>query len=229
MLRFPLISHVPMFGFTVVAFLFVCTILAVATLLVFKSGEKGTTKLGGCAGCAIGFALLAIAGLAALITVGVMLLTARSEIVRNGPIRSLELDLDHDDKDAHEAPGNRGAEPDHGAEESANGETDKSLNPVAPNASEAPSAAAQDAGHAVHLKLVIRGKEYPAAISDWIRDHTDGDVSVTVSHQGDRTIVDLGLPFTRDELKQFKHDMKKSLPDMKLPKGIKVDIKDADD
>jgi hypothetical protein len=228
MFRFPLISHVPMFGFTVVAFLLVCTILAVATLLVFKSGERGTTKLGGCAGCAIGFALLAIAGLAALITVGVMLLTARSEIVRNGPIRSLELELDQDDNGARQAPGNRAAEPDHGADESTNGETDKSLHPVAPESSEAPSAA-KDTGHAVHLKLVIRGKEYPAAISDWIRDHTDGDVSVTVSHQGDRTIVDLGLPFTRDELKQFKHDMKKSLPGMKLPKGIKVDIKDADD
>lgn len=238
MFRVPLAVHVPMFGFTVLAFLIVCAILAVATYLVFKSGEQGTTKLGGCAGCAVGFALLAIAGMAASMCAGVILLSTKAELVRHGPIRRLELDLDHDgDEDAAMVPGEQdeteqapaeqahdGADRDHPASDD-----DKALHPVAPTPSEVPGAAAKDASHAVHLRLTIRGKEYPAEIADWIREHTSGDVTVTVTHRADRTIVDLALPITRKDVQQFKHDMKDALPGMKLPKGIKVDIKEVDE
>lgn len=218
MFRLPLALHVPMFGFTVLAFLMVCAILASAAFLVFKSGEKGQTKLGGCAGCAIGFALLAIAGLAAAMCVGVMVLTTRAEILRHGPVRSLELQFgDRDEPDEIDViPGPPGAE--------AKGTGGTPLD-SSPRATEGD----RETRHAVHLKLVIRGKEYPAKISEWVRENSEGDVSVTMTTEGDRTVVDYGLPFTREQLKQFKRDLKEALPGMKLPKGIKVEIKDADD
>jgi len=233
MFRVPLAVHVPMFGFTVLSFLIVCAILAVATYLVFKSGEHGTTKLGGCAGCAIGFALLLIAGIAASITAGVILLTSRAEIVRHGPIRRLELDLDHghDEDDSSTIPAEPGeSEPSRAEHDdsSASG-AEKALHPVAPQAGESAGSASTDASHAVHLRLTIRGKEYPPEIADWIREHTSGDVTVTVTHRGDRTIVDLALPVARADVDQFKREMKESFPGMKLPKGIKIDIKEVDE
>jgi hypothetical protein len=214
-----------MFGFTLLAFLIVCAILALATFLVLKSGEQGQTKLGGCAGCAIGFALLAIAGLAASITLGVMVLSARSEIVRRGPVKSIELDFgDHAD-DEHESG------EDHGARASSSRAAPGATSGGAESKSQTPSAGdatSKDSPHAVHLKLVIRGKEYPASISDWVRDHTEGDVSVTVSTEGDRTIVDYSVAVSREELKKLQRDLKKAIPGMKLPKGIKIEIKDPD-
>lgn len=50
------------------AFLLICTVLAIATWLVFKSGEQGKTKLNGAAGCAIGFGLAIVALLMAVVT-----------------------------------------------------------------------------------------------------------------------------------------------------------------
>jgi hypothetical protein len=237
MSRLPLLSHVPMFGFTVLAFLIVCGIIAIATFLVFKSGQQGTTKLGGCAGCAIGFALLAIAGLATAVCVGVMILTTQDELVRHGPVRSLELELgDHDTADEHAIPPESDGKDSDSAAEMGQGESNAEARPeesddhkLAPGALRPVTEGRKDTQHPVHLKLVIRGKEYPAKISEWMREHTEGDVSITMTTQGDRTVVDFGLPFTREELKQFKRDLKEALPHMKLPKGIKVQIKDEDD
>jgi hypothetical protein len=59
-----------MFGFVLLVFLLLATILAVGVFLAFKSGEQGKTKLGGFAGCAIALALLVIAGLGAVGAVG---------------------------------------------------------------------------------------------------------------------------------------------------------------
>jgi hypothetical protein len=221
-----------MFGFTVLAFLIVCAILAIATYLVFNSGEQGKTKLGGCAGCAVGFALLAIAGFAAAICAFVMLVTTKSELVRHGPIKSIELELgDHDDADAKggaKGSNDRDASSEAGDLESqkpgAAGPTDRSsgvLRPVIEGSSEKQQM--------VHLKLVIRGKDYPASISEWMRENTQGDVSVTITTQGDRTIVDYGFPISREDLKKLRRDFKQALPGMQLPKGVKVEIKDADD
>jgi hypothetical protein len=231
MTRFLLLSNIPMFGFTVIAFVLVCTILAIATLLVFKSGDTGTTKLGGCAGCAIGFALLAIAGLATAVTAGVMLLTTRAEIVRHGPVKRLEIDLD-DDGGESTTPAPRSGASDRG---SAAKEKQKSLHPVTPPkagsvapGTPAPSTAKDDE-HAVHLRLLVRGREYPTEIADWIRDHTEGDVSVTITPRGDETLVDVSLPIKRAELDELRRDLAHSLPGMKLPKGVRVEIKDTDD
>jgi hypothetical protein len=209
--------HFPMFGFVAFAFLIVCGVLAVATFLVFKSGAHGETKLGGCAGCAIGFALLLIAGVAAAMCVGVVLVNTKSELIRRGPVRSLELQFPDRDRDddttAPRAPRSEseGNEPDEHGPATPGEQSDK------------------DARHPVHLKLVVRGDEYPAQISEWVREHTTGDVSVMTVREGDRTIVVFGLPFTREQLADFKRELRESMPGMKLPKSIKVEIKDEDE
>jgi hypothetical protein len=204
-----------MFGFAAFAFLIVCAILAIATFLVFKSGAQGETKLGGCAGCAIAFALVLVAGLAAAMCAGVMVVNTQSELVRRGPVRSVELDFGEHGGDFDvapapdmESPADAGESREHGGD-----------------SVDAPA----DKRHAVHLKLVIRGDGYPTAISDWVRENTEGDVSVTMKTEGDRTVVDFGLPITREELRQFKRELESSIPGMKLPKGIKIEIKDDSD
>jgi hypothetical protein len=209
--------HFPMFGFVVFAFLVVCGILALATFLVFRSGAQGETKLGGCAGCAIGFALLLIAGIAAAMCAGVMIATTKSELLRRGPVRSLQLEFPDHDHDA-EAPAPGAPHSESESEESRE------------HGGAAPSEPAEKgAQHPVHLKLIVRGDEYPAAISEWVRENTKGDVSVTTTREGDRTIIDFGLPFSREDLADFKRELREAMPDMKLPKSIKVEIKDADD
>jgi hypothetical protein len=87
-------SHMPMFGFFLLAFLALLLILAIAAFLVFKSGEPGTSKLSGPAGCAIGCALIVLAGMGAIGTGCVALLALPDEVVRHGPIESFEFHWD---------------------------------------------------------------------------------------------------------------------------------------
>jgi hypothetical protein len=220
MFRLPLSIHLPMFGFAAFAFLVVCAVLAIATFLVFRSGAQGETKLGGCAGCAIGFALLLMAGVAAAMCVAVMLVNTKSELLRHGPVRSLELDFDHDHEQAA-PPGTPRSD-----SEDMDDDHDKHAAEGEPLH---PAHGAPDPDHPVHLKLVVRGDEYPAAISEWVREHSEGDVSVTTRKEGDHTVIDFGLPFSREDLAGFKRDLREAMPGMKLPRGIKVEIKDGDD
>jgi hypothetical protein len=211
--RVPFFTRLPMFGFTAFAFLLVCAIIALATFLVFKSGEQGTTKLSGCAGCAIGFALIVVAGLATLVTFVVMVSTVQGELVRNGPLRKLELRMDdHDAEDGHDA--------DRKESESERAE---------PSAPGAPGEAKHDDEHVVHLKLTVRGKEAPAEISEWIRENTSVDLTVTITTHGDTTVMDYGFPMTRDELKELREKLRKEIPGMQLPKGVEIEVKDPDE
>lgn len=86
--------HWPVFGFGCLAFVLICTILAVAIFFVFKSGEKGSTKLGAPAGCLVGCALVFLALLAALGVTLVLSFHAKQEFVRHGPFKRFELDLE---------------------------------------------------------------------------------------------------------------------------------------
>jgi hypothetical protein len=215
-LRAPFFTRLPMFGFTAFAFLVVCAIIALATFLIFKSGEQGTTKLGGCAGCAVGFALIVVAGLATLVTFVVMASTAQSELVRSGPLRKLELRMgDHDDEDAHDAD-----------------RTEPESTPGAPaehGEPGAPAPAKPDHDHAVHLKLTVRGKDAPAEISRWMRENTEGDLVVSITTSGDTTVMDYGLPISREQLEELRKNLREAIPGMQLPKGVKIEIKESDE
>ena len=87
-------SHWPMFGFGCLGFVLICTILAVACFFVFRSGEQGKTKLGAPAGCLVGCALVFVALLAAMGVALVLCLHAPQEMVRRGPFKRFEFDLE---------------------------------------------------------------------------------------------------------------------------------------
>ena len=95
-----------MFGFGCLGFVLICTILAVACYFVFRSGEKGKTKLGAPAGCLVGCALMFVALLAALGVALVLTFSVKQEIVRHGPFKRFEFDLEpRGEHAAHEQPG----------------------------------------------------------------------------------------------------------------------------
>jgi hypothetical protein len=219
LVRVPFFYRLPMFGFTAFAFLVVCAIIALATFLVFKSGEQGTTKLSGCAGCAVGFALIVVAGLATFVTFVVMVSTVQGELVRNGPLRKLELHMDdRDEDDEHDA---EGKSPE--ANESTRAEH------AQPPETGAPGEAKHDADHLLHLTLTVRGKEAPAAISEWIRENTNVDVTVTMTTKGDTTVIDYGFPMTREQLKELRQELRDAIPGMQLPKDVEIEVKDPDE
>src|SRR5689334_9200386 len=87
-------NHWPLFGFGCLAFVMICLIIAVACFLVFKSGEKGKTKLGAPAGCLIGCALVFVALLAAFGVTLVLTAHAKQELVRHGPFKRFEFELE---------------------------------------------------------------------------------------------------------------------------------------
>lgn len=93
--------------FSAGAFLLLCTVLAIAVWFLFKSGEQGKTKLNGAAGCAIGFALVAIALLMALVATFAIAVSAgrwiAHEIHENGDFGwRIERRGDADDRDGVE-------------------------------------------------------------------------------------------------------------------------------
>jgi len=84
-----------MFGFTILAFLLLCTILAVAVWFATRGVADPTkTRITGPAGCAIGCAMLVVVGLGAIVTAAVIATNLPLEWARHGPISRLELSYD---------------------------------------------------------------------------------------------------------------------------------------
>ncbi len=89
------LTGMPMFGFTIQAFLLLCTILAVAVWFATRGvADPAKTRITGPAGCAIGCALLVVVGLGAIATVAVIVTNLPNEWARHGPISRLELSYD---------------------------------------------------------------------------------------------------------------------------------------
>ena len=194
--------RMPMFGFFGLGFLFFAAVVAVAVWLAVRSGEKGSTKLGGFAGCAIALALLVIAGLGALGCTAIALLNTPNEIVRRGPVKSIELHA----SDEHGSHGQL-EKADEGADEDEAPETDSE--------------------HAVSLRFVIEGVE-PGQITRWIREHTDGDVSYSITtgagEDGNAVHLDISLPITDRELHRMRADFHRDFPNLRLPESIKLEL-----
>src|SRR5437867_2708302 len=182
----PALSRLPMFGLLGLAFVLVCTILAIACWLVFRSGEAGKTRLSGCAGCAIGLALLGIAGLAAIALGTDVVVSIPDELVRRGPVKSITLEWESK-----------------GAREQA------------------------------HLRLELRGGADPSEITRWVRDHTRGDLTITVqSERGAGGIVrhvDIALPIAPEDLRELRQELERDLPRLEQLKGVRIELKDESD
>jgi hypothetical protein len=209
--------RMPMFGFLVLGFLLIAVVLAIACYLVFRSGEPGKTKLSGCAGCAIGFGLLSLAGIGALGCTAIAFIDAGNEAVRHGPIKSFEWRWP---RDRHEHDEDAG-EWDEGTDESSGDES---------------SAGESDDSHALKLRVVVRGSaDYSVAgqISRWLQEHTDGDITVSTRvriENGDETTeLEFGLPLSREEIEDIREDLERDAAGFELPEGVRVEIKDPHD
>jgi hypothetical protein len=195
--------RLPMFGFTCLGFLMIGVILAVACWLAFRSGEPGKGKLGGFAGCMVALALLLIAGVGALGCTAVAFLGARSEMVRRGPVKSFQLEWNDRDKGAREG-GEKGA-----------GEP-----------------RAEDESHALHLRVEMRGGD-ASEVTRWFKENTEGDLTISIATvedpDGPLTRIDFGLPVTNEELAEIRRNFERDMPNLRLPKGIKVELKGEND
>ena len=213
----------PMFGFTFLAFAAVIVILSIGAWFVFKSGEKGETKLGGCAGCALGFALFLLGGLVSLAFLGVALVNTSSESIKRGPFKSFELQ--------YEEPGEKGSD---SADSSAsNGHPDKPLERV-PDSEKSEAGADKAKSDSPHLRLSItmRADGDTGKVMEWLRENTDVDwvISTTrkTTDQGELEVIVISLPLPREDMDELKRNLERDAPGMKLPKGIKIEVKDPD-
>ncbi len=212
--------RMPMFGFLVLGFLMFATIVAIACYLVFKSGEPGKTKLSGCAGCAIGFGLMSLAGIGALGCTTIAFIDAGNEAVRRGPIKSFEWrwPRERQDRDA----------------DAQEGEWDAGVDATESDESSADSS---DDPYPLKLRVVVRGSaDYAVVgqISRWFHEQTDGDISVRtrvrVEDGEETTEIEFGLPLSAEEIEEVRENLERDVPGFELPEGVRVEIKgDRDD
>jgi hypothetical protein len=192
--------HIPMFGFVLLAFLLLGVVLAVAIFFAFKSGNAGQTKLSGPAGCFIALALLVIAGIGAIGLTIVALVTLPAEAMKRGPVKSFELRFPEDDLGAASEGGLRRV-------------------------------------HGPHVTIELRGLQDPSDVMKWLRKRTDSQTNITVHEGKDAsgkaiTVIELTLPEGHDvtqRLRETRRDLEEDLPDLRLPKSVKIEFRGPDE
>ncbi|MBL8859475.1 MAG: hypothetical protein JNL28_13265 [Planctomycetes bacterium] len=190
----------PMFGFALLAFLILALVVAVAVFFIFKSGEQGKTKLNGCAGCAIGFALLAIAGLGALGLVFVSVVSLPSEAVRHGPVKALEFHWD-ESAPAPDEPGRQAAaSPLHVRVEM------RGVKDHADVMKWLRKRTKSETHIAVHEEVGEDGEAYTVA-----------ELSLPVSKN------------QRRELKELRSQLERDMPDFNIPSGVRIELRGPND
>jgi hypothetical protein len=81
-----------MYYFVILAFLLLCTILAVGIWFALRgAADPGRTRVSGPAGCAIGCALLVVFGFGVLVTGAVVVANLPGEWARHGPVERFSL------------------------------------------------------------------------------------------------------------------------------------------
>lgn len=214
--------RVPMFGYSLLVFLALGVIVAIACMIVFRSGDQGKTKLSAPAGCAIGCGLLGFALLGAFGFLALCALDWRAQAVRRGPFKSFEFHWDTD----------------HGLtrrdESTDSGESLDTEDQTPESSHEA------DAGYRARLIVELRGSRDEVAttvgqISRWLRENTDGEFSIsstnTDTSDGSTTRVEWGLPVQGEDLRKLKNDLQEQLGGFEIPKGVdvKIEVKDPEE
>jgi hypothetical protein len=193
--------HWPVFGFGCLAFVLICTILAVALFFVFKSGEKGSTKLGAPAGCLVGCALVFLALLAALGVTLVLSFHAKQEFVRHGPFKRFEFDL----------------------------EPPRSLPPGAP-AEPGAENATRHARLTIELKSDQGWADLSEDITGWLRERISSEIGVRIetrtSDTGPHTLLIFEVDLPASEIEGLRRDLREVLPTLRLPQHIEAELKD---
>lgn len=192
--------RMPMFGFFGLGFLFFAAVVAVAVWLAVRSGEKGSTKLGGFAGCAIAVALVVSAGMGALGCTAIALLNTPNEIVQRGPVKRFQFRWGEDHREHHAT------------------ETEEA---------EAPE---QDPEHAVQLRFEIEGVEADEVarwIREHTDSDIPYAISTTTTIDGEERLVhlDVSLPISEDEVRRMREAFHRDFPDLRLPVSIDVELR----
>ncbi len=200
------LTSLPMFGFVVLAFLLLCTILSFAVWFATRGTvDPGRTRISGPAGCAIGCALLAVTGLGAIATLTVVIVNLPAEWARRGPIERLALH--------------------YGNEHDADSELEHATRDT-----DVPSPTS------IHAEIELRPGYEPGPILRVLRRKisSDLDVSVrTVERDGEtRTLIEVDVPLddkARRELRQTLRELREELPELELPSGMVLEIRGPKD
>lgn len=224
------LSRMPVFGFVVLAFLLLCTTLAVAAWFATRGAvDPGKTRISGPAGCAIGCALLVVAGLGALATAMVVVVNLPAEWARNGPIERMELRYDgpRPGEDAHERRDGRDVEP---------GDADRADGRRADAERDGPAGGLQRVDPRVHVEIELRPGYDAAPILRMLRNEVSSGLDVTVrSVERDgvaRTVIGIDAPLdeeARHELDEALRELREELPELELPAGIVLEIRGPND
>lgn len=191
-------SHWPLFGFGCLVFIGIGVMLAVATYFVFRSGEKGSTKLTAPAGCLVGCALLAIAGVAGLGVVFVLTLHAQQELVRHGPFKKLELELEP--PHTHALPAGQGET-----------RTQHARLVIELSSVEGWAEVSEDVSRWLRAHL-----------------ETDIGVRVEAqdSGQGPRSVLTFEADIPEQDLEELRRDLRQILPTLRLPAHVRAELRD---
>lgn len=207
--------RLPMFGFSLLGFLAICVVLAVAVWAAFRSGESGQSKLGGLAGCAIALALLMIAGLGALGCTMIAVIDAPNQWIQRGPVKRIDAHFDESPREfrLHEGDHHEGGE--HEDEHAASGtEGDP-----------------QDGHLSFRLRIDLAGEDV-GEITRWFRDHTDDDLTYTITSEdgpdGPVTHLDVTLPMPRRDLEKLRDDLQREFH-LRLPNSVRIEVRSQND
>lgn len=92
---------------------------------------------------------------------------------------------------------------------------------------------ARDERHAVLLRIELRDVEDAATITRWFRENTDGGLTISVQEkdgpEGPVTVIEVGLPISREEVLEVKRELEREIPSLRIPEGVRVEVKDPND
>lgn len=215
------------FGFTCVGFLAICVVLAVAIWIFVRSGEKGATKLNGAAGCAIGGALIVIAGLMALGCAVVLALDVAREAKNEFRESLAEFQFDTLESET----GENADEHDDTSLEDSTHEHAHSGGVGATTPSEAFPRVE------LHVRFHSNGDEASeAAVSQarhWLRANVNADQTTrhefgedgSDSHGNLPSTVDISFELSPEEAAAFETALREKWPDLKLTGGATIELR----
>lgn len=200
------LSRAPMFGFAVLAFLLLCAILACAVWFATRgAADPGRSRVNGPAGCAIGCALLAIAGLGFLVTAAVVVVNLPAEWARHGPVSRVELRYEDD------------SSPTGGTEGAGTPEQGSAGSSVHAEIELRP-------GHEAGPILRLLRREISSGLDVTVR---------TVERDGTaRTVIEIDAPLdeaAEHELREVLRDLREEVPGLDVPEGIVLEIRGPND
>ena len=224
----------PFFGFTCLGFLAICVVLAIAVWIWVQSGEKGATKLNGGAGCAIGGALIFVAGLMAVGCAVVLVVDIARETKKEFGDQlaqwQIEAQDDHElgseDEDAEsmDEDGHDGAVHDADRHDASDHEHAHS----GEHGATQPSDAAQLVE--MHVRFHTQSDDAIARGRKWMREHVEADLTtaheVTTDPHGvlSRTLdFSFDLPAAKADV--VEKALREEWPDLKLPDGGSIELR----